>query len=185
MKSGKRFFSELLFGIIYFAACNLIFWLIWLIINFLTSGIYNELYLRNGKDARAVIENIRNLLCFVLYLVTALLIYRANPVEKNKYVTKSYEREFSLLGEYASYLKERMLKSVVFYAVFMAPLFIVGLMFDYKVPFFPTAYIAQYSFAKLFAFAPLAYLMNIIVYAIWMFLFVPLVRAYWYGKRLR
>lgn len=187
MKSGKvsNFFSDLLFGIIYFAACNLIFWLLWLIVSFVSSGIYNEIYQRSAYDTKVIMDNARGIVCILLYLAASLFIYKSNPVERNRYITRAYENKPGFLAEYAVYAKERLWKDVISYMVFLLPLLIVGVLCNYDIAFFPTAYIAQYNLAKIVADPVAAYFTNIIVYALAMFIFVPVVRTYWYGKRLR
>lgn len=187
MKSGKRsqILSDLLFGIIYFAACNLVFWLVWLILSFVTSGIYNELYQRSGGDAREYMEKIRSVLCVLIYCVVLIFIYKSNPVERNRYIMSTFEKKVSFINELLSYAKKRLLTDIISYAVFLLPFLAAGLICNYDLPFIPTAYLAQYNLYLLVASPVLSYLVNIIVFALIMAVFVPFVRIFWNSKRLR
>ena len=74
----KTFFSDLLFGIVFLIAVNLIVWLAWFIISLLGAAVINELLGRADAAGKQMITDIQNVICTLLYAVVFVTVNKRN-----------------------------------------------------------------------------------------------------------
>jgi len=154
--------------------------LIFFVIMLLLNPFIGEISARNRESARSV-ELFRSALCVgIFYILRGLLGYH-NHVERNRYVTSGQSAGYFRL--FLSHLIYRSLSDALAAAIFCLPVHIAVSVYP-DIEYLPTLFLPQYSMISLAGSVALSYIVNILLYTLFVLSLSPLFRVIWYKKRL-
>ena len=168
--------AELIVMLLVNIGAVLIYFAIMLILN----PFIGEISARDGGSARSV-GMFRSVLCVLIFFVMRGLLGYHNHVDRNRYVTLGQSDGYfrSLL----SHIINRSPSEALACLLFCLPIHVV-ISFYPDIDYLPTLFLPQYSFITLTGSVLVSFIVNILVYTVFVMLTTPLFHVIWDRKRL-
>ena len=181
MDTTKKLLKNLPEHLLYFAAANLVCLLLSFAVNMMLRPLLLE-FARGSEAVTATMETVLWGVFAALFYITMAVILAKSSIQRSAYLAATIGREYSFFGDLAAFCKGGLWTGVAAYAIFCLPMTILLAIIP-ELNYIPTLFYPQYAMLELLGAWP-AYVVDILLYALFSLLLFPCLHLKWERERL-
>ena len=181
MDTTKKLLKNFPEHLLYFGAANLVCLLLTFAVNMMLRPLLLEIA-RGSEETIAMVEQGLWIAFAALFYIVMAVILAKSSIQRSAYLAATIGKKYSFFGDLAAFCKGGLWTGVAAYAVFCLPLTVLLAIIP-ELNYIPTLFYPQYAMLELFG-PWLAYLADIVLYALFSLLLFPFLPLKWEKERL-